>query len=212
MLDISDEQKKSLIKCLNKNLTYLKLTFMQPVSFLLYVGKKLKNLHQLNVYYVGNQGTIHWFGRLFSIEPSKYFDDLNDKSLSIFRKLKYFEFAIRNHEKLTQDYLLKTILIILKCCRKTLVTFEFECYGLDDIKELIDFVCSNCMSLRLIRFKDLPYLTDEDVMKLAKFDNGNEMLVKVLGCEKVTQQGEEAALSYVAEKKLNKKMMFYESY
>ena len=212
MLDISDEQKKSLLKCLNKNLIFLKLTFIQPVNFLLYVGKKFKNLQRLHVDYVGNQGTIHWFGKFFSIEPSKYFDELNNKSLSVFSKLKQFAFAIRNFKKLTQDYLLKTILTILKCCRKTLVTFEFECYGLDDIKELIDLVCSNFMSLKLIIFKDLPYLTDEDVMKLAKFDNGNEMQIKVLQCKNVTEQGKNAALSYVGEKKLNKKMMFYESY
>ena len=212
MLDVSDEQKKSLIKCLNKNLIYLKLTFIQPISFLLYVGKKLKNLQRLNVYYVGNRGTIHLFGKFFSIKPSKYFSDLNNKNLSIFSKLKHFAFAIRNHTRLTQDFLLKTILIILKCCRKTLVTFEFECYGLDDIENLIDFICSNCMSLKFIRIKDLHFLTDDDVMKFAKFDNGNEMLVKVLGCEKVTQQGKEAALSYVIDKKLNKKLMFYERY
>ena len=40
LLDINDKQKMSVVDNFNKNLKNLRLVFFQPISFLLYVGKR----------------------------------------------------------------------------------------------------------------------------------------------------------------------------
>ena len=43
-LNIPYVQKKSVVKSLNRNLKSIKITLFQPISFLLYIGKKFENL------------------------------------------------------------------------------------------------------------------------------------------------------------------------
>lgn len=71
-------QITKLFKCLNKNLISIKLTFFQPISFLLYIGKKFENLQTLDV---------GFFGEEFNSEEGMNFTKLNGKSLSVFKNL-----------------------------------------------------------------------------------------------------------------------------
>ena len=125
-----NKQKKSIIKNLNKNLKSLKLTFLQPISFLLYIGKKFKKLQALHV---------RLFANNFEIDESKYFSKLNDMNITVFRNLRRFKFFCDDQCK-PCPLILNTILTILKGCHETLTHFELEVYKFDDVNEIVNTI------------------------------------------------------------------------
>ena len=209
-LDVPDKQKKAVIKNLNKHLLILKLTFFQPINFLLYVGKKLKHLQMLVVGYIGNNVTVNFMAGKVLIDRSKHFDELSDNNLFVFRNLKRFVFTICNYPyDQTQPFLLETILTILKGCQKTLVNFELKFYKFPDVEKIIDYIYCKKMPLKYIRFCHLDSLTAADVMKLAKLNNGNEVLIEIDQCsKKITDEDKQSVLSYISENNLNNEVVF----
>ena len=85
-LGISNKKKMLIINNLNVHLLSFKFVFFQPISFLLYVGRRFRSLQNLDVAYLGNK-----FTRGYTyVEESKYFDELNGMNLIVFKELKSF--------------------------------------------------------------------------------------------------------------------------
>ena len=151
LLDIPDKQKLSTINNLNGNLKSLKLLFCQPVSFLLYIGKVLKNLDTLDVVFLGNTIVKNSFNKECSIKPSKYFDKfLSDNNLDLFRNFKIFKFTIRSSIQVSSPLVLETILSRWKGCKEKLTTFEFIDFK-GEVKELIYLLQNHASEIFKIR-------------------------------------------------------------
>ena len=196
-----NKQKKSIIKNLNKNLKSLKLTFLNPISFLLYIGKTFKQLQTLHV---------GFFGKEFNVDQSKYFSKLNEMNITVFRNLKRFKFFCDDMCK-PCPLILNTILTILNGCHKTLTHFELEFYNFADVNEIVDIICSKNMPLRCISFKFLRVLSDASVMKLARLNNNNELQIQMKECGgRLTRNGIKAALTYIEQNRLNKEIVWNE--
>ena len=131
------------------------------------------------------------------IKPSSYFDKLNDSNLLVFRNLTSFAFTVCNYPDSSPPFLLETILTVLRGCQKTLTSFKLKCYKFADIEKIVDSICNN-VHLKYIRFYRLESLTAAHVIKLAKLNNGNKVLIKIEECSsKITRQDEQDVLSYI---------------
>ena len=211
LLDIPDKQKQSIIKNLNESLKILKLTFFQPISFLLYVGRRFPNLQSLYVAFLGNKLYVNAGDNKIDVEQTAYFDILNDMNLVVFTKLKSFSFFCNNIQQPTH-LLLDTILTVLNGCQQTLTTFELKFYSFVSIKEIVDYICFKKAPLEFINFKAVQFLTDEDIMQIVQLNNNDKLFLKIEGCKKVTNEGVQAVMNYIAQNNLKKKIEFLKNY
>ena len=194
LLDVPDEQKMLIIKNLNKNLKSLIIVFYQPVNFLLYIGKKMKNLEVLNVEILYKESIVYQKG---------CFHELEHLNLVVFKKLKHFRFASHWTKRLKS-----TILTILEGSRYTLTSFELVCYFKSDIDEIVDFICSKNVSLEFLHFNTTMFLTDSDLMKTVKLHNNPKLVIKVSGwCKKLTREGVNKVKSFIKQNKLKKTLV-----
>ena len=198
LLKISDKQKKKVIKSLNQRLKSFKIVFVQPINFLLYIGKRFENLQTLEVAFLGITN--------ISSKYSKYFNRLSKGNLLIFQNLKYFKLDCNRIAK-PCPFLLSTILTILTGCQKTLITFKLERYLFSDVEKIVDFIYSKKISLEYISFKYVGCLVDKDVMKLAKLENCKDMLIKIDYCQRITRNGITASLEHISQNNLNKRIL-----
>ena len=198
LLKISDKQKKKVIKSLNQRLKSFKIVFVQPINFLLYIGKRFENLQTLEVAFLGITN--------ISSKYSKYFNRLSKGNLLIFQNLKYFKLDCNWIAK-PCPFLLSTILTILTGCQKTLITFKLERYLFSDVEKIVDFIYSKKISLEYISFKYVGCLVDKDVMKLAKLENCKGMLIKIDYCQRITRNGITASLEHISQNNLNKRIL-----
>ena len=229
LFDVPSEQKVSIIENLNKNLKSLKLVYFQPISFLLHVGTKLNKLETLDVWYVKEKFNVCVRPNVRRVKPCTYFDKLNNESLVAFKNLKCFKIKTCNRVRGTFPLLLETILTVLKYCQTTLTRFHLKSYWFDDVNKIVDFICSINMPLKVLKFKKICYLTDEDLMKLVKVMNSSELnirlesanggvekfakvikstelVIKIKECRLVTPQGLQNVLSYIEENNLGIKI------
>ena len=206
-LDVPDVQKESIIDSLNENLRSLSLVFFQPISFLLHIGRRFKNLQNLNVCYLGN----HSCGS-FKVEQTNYFDGLNELKLSVFRNLKEFSFFCGYFFQKPVPFMMKTILTILKGCKKTLTEFVLKYCDSPDYIEVIDFICSNKLPLKKLSFKSVHYLTGADIMRIVNLDSCPDLILKIVECKKISRIDRDAVLSHIAHNGLHKTVIFGKFY
>ena len=208
LLDISNKQKISIIEALNKSLKTIDLTLFQPISFLLYIGKRFKSLQKLNVAFLAkNYYNILGKSNKLYVKHTKFFDELNGMDLVVFRNLKSFSFFCNSIKK-TYPFLLKTILTILKGCQETLTSFELTYYNFADVKQIIDFICSKKIPLEFINFSGVEFLTDEDIIRIVQLNSSDELILKIYECPKITRYGENSVFNYISRNKLHKKVVF----
>ena len=227
LFDVPCERKVSIIDNLNENLKILKLVFFQPISFLLYVGKRLKNLETLDVGYGSEKFLL---GSVCPIEhcvkKSTFFDKLNNESLVAFKQLKCFKICICNYDHDFNPLLLKTIFTVLECCQTSLTSFYLLNYEFDDVNQIVDFICSRNMPLKVLSFKAVHFLTEKHIMKIAKliksselalkFDStedgvvkfakvikSTQLVIKIKKCYQIKPQDLENVLNYIKENNLS---------
>ena len=229
LFDVPRKQKVSIINNLSKNLKTLQLVFFQPISFLLYIGKRLENLETLDVWYISEKFYVCVCPNEHSVKQCTYFDKLINERLVAFESLKCFKISICNHDHNFNPLLLKTILTVLKCSQKTLTSFHLDDYKFDDVSKIIDFVCSENMPLKFISLKEVKFLTVHDIMKIAKVMNSSdltmkikltdggvvkfakfiknvELFIKIEGCRQITSQDMKVVFSYIKNNNLNIKI------
>ena len=207
MCNVSDKQKKSVINNLNENLKALKLTFYQPICFLLYVGKRFQELQTLEVRLLSN--IFNGF-KTFNLERSRHFDKLNNKNLSAFENLKRFKF-VTNWNGKHVPFLINTILNVLKSSQKTLISFELERYYYADIKKIVDCIClmlSRSMQLKELSFQYVDYINYSDIKQIAEANKNNELLIKITYCNRVSRNGIESVIDYLNNNNLKCKIEF----
>ena len=194
LIDLTNNQKKSVVKALNVNLKKLKIVFQEPINFLLYIGKKFENLHTLEVVFLGSK------------KENQYFDKLNKSDLSMFTSLKNFKFNC-HRIKCSPSMLLDTILNILNSSRKVLNSFVLENYYLVDVDKIVDFFWYASINLQFISFKFVTCIKDEHIMKLVKnHSSDNEFVIKIESCVRITVPGLKDVISYIEEKNLKVKV------
>ena len=204
LIEISDKQKLEIIHSLNNNLKHFKVLFCQPFNFIVYIGKRFKNLQTLDVAYLCKDPTIS--------KDSKYFDKLNRSNVVVFSELKCLKlhFTWRFDRKGFFDKApsiplrLNTIFTILKGCQKSLTCFELHSYYYNDVKRIIDAIFSQNVVLERITFDFVYQLGDEDILNIVKFENCDNLKIKLVNCWKVTEEGISAALAYIELKNSNK--------
>ena len=207
LLHLTDKQKKSVINNLNENLKALKLTFYQPICFLLYVGKRFQELQTLEVRLLSN--IFNGF-KTFNLERSRHFDKLNNKNLSAFENLKRFKF-VTNWNGKHVPFLINTILNVLKSSQKTLISFELERYYYADIKKIVDCIClmlSRSMQLKELSFQYVDYINYSDIKQIAEANKNNELLIKITYCNRVSRNGIESVIDYINNNNLKCKIEF----
>ena len=170
----------------------IEIVFFQPISFLLYIGKRFRNLETLKVGFLGKD---------IGNKDSKYFDGLHKMNLTMFRKLTCFKLHC-NWIYPPYPLNLNTMLTILNGCQNTLTKFELECYRFSDVKKIIDFICSKNMPLKYISFKLVHFINNKDLMKLVKLKCCGERLIIIKRCWPVTRLGIVAALVYINQNNL----------
>ena len=207
LLHITDKQKKSVINNLNENLKSLKLTFYQPICFLLYVGEMFQKLQTLQVRFLSNLKNGF---KIFNLERSRHFDKLNNKKLSAFENLKSFKF-VTNWSGKHVPFLIDTILNVLKNSQKTLTSFELEHYCYADIKKIIDCIClmlSRNMQLKELNFHYVSYLNYSDIRQIADANKDNELIIKITDCKRVSRNGIASVIDYLNKNHLTCKIEF----
>ena len=201
LLDVPSKEKVSIINSLNKKLKSLKLIFFQPISFLLYIGTKFKNLETLEVVYASKKINLSYCHKF--IKKCTYFDKLQNKNLVAFKKLKRLKLDLITYEEDCNPLLLKTVLSILECCHTTLGRFQFENYCFEDVEQIIGYICSKNMPLKYISFREIKCLTDKDVMKIVNLNSCNGCYIEIYNCFRITPPGIKAVLSFIEENNLN---------
>ena len=195
-LNIPYVQKKSVVKSLNRNLKSIKITLFQPISFLLYIGKKFENLQTLDV---------GIFDENFTVE---HLTKKNNKNFSLFKNLTTFRFLCNSPYKHC-PCLLDTILTILNRSQKTLEFFELKFYNWSaDVSKIISFICSKniplkCISLMVVK------LFNVDIMNIVKLNKNKELIIKLYNCGgEYNRAGIKAALPYIEQNNLNKQIVW----
>ena len=212
LLDISNKQKKSIADNLNENLKILKLVFFQPISFLLYIGKRFKHLQKLDVaFLVKKSFQRHAKGNELEVKHTKGFDKLNNMNLVVFENLKSFSLFC-NNVKETYPLLLDTILTVLKGCQKTLTFFELKFCSFPDVKEIVNFISSTNMALKHISFYSVDFLTDKNVMQIVKANVNDKLLLQIRSCKNVTCEGINAVLNHITQNNLKMKVEFFNAF
>ena len=204
LIEISDNQKVEIIESLNKNLKHIKLLFCQPFNFLLFLGKRFKNLQTLEVAFSGKDWTIS--------KDSKHFNQLNWSDMIVFRELKtlklHFTYRLNRQGLFNKipwlPYKMKTIFTILEGCQNSLTTFEWYNYQYYDVSDIINFICLKNMPLKYIKLTYIYELSDSDVLNIIKLESCNDLKIMIKSCWHVTKEGISAALDYVKLKKMNK--------
>ena len=199
-LFVSNHKKMSIINNLSQNLVSLKITFAEPISILLHIGSRFKNLQHLSVVYLSK-------GNWNIVETDINFSRFNEMDLRGFGNLKTFKLCY-NWVYTPDPLLLSTILTILKGCQKTLTSFTLEFYKFANIEKILDFICSKRFPLKVLSFKCVKLLSDTDIMRIVKVYKSNELFIQILCCLKVTTQGYNAAMKYINENNLNIKILF----
>ena len=200
-IDVPDLQKESIVDSLNENLRSLSLVFFQPISFLLHIGRRFKDLQSLNVCYL-DEGCKN-----LAVERTNYFDGLNKLNLSVFRSLKEFSFFC-NFLSEPIPFLMSTILTILKGCKETLSKFILKWYTYADYIEIIDFICLNKLPLKKLVFKHVNCLTRADIIRIVNLDSCPDLILEIEECGKICRTDKDAILTHVAHNGSHKTVRF----
>ena len=193
LINVSNKQKMSIVKNLNSNIKSLTIVFYHPASFLLYIGTRFKNLQTLDVSLAGKDTDD---------KQNRFFNYLMDANLSVFVNLKSLKFNICNYMPKPPRSLLSTFLTILKGCQNTLTSLDIEFYNFEDIKKIVDFLCSHKMPLKFLTFKFSHHLTSTDVMRIVKFYKDEELLIKIYDCDEITYRKLRPAQRYIRQNNL----------
>ena len=167
---------------------------------MLYIGKKFENLQKLDVGFFGNE---------INVEELKFFTTLNYMNMALFRNLKIFKFYCDEIYK-PSPYILYALLTVLKGSQQTLTYFELEFYRFSDVNQIVNMICSKNMPLKCVSFKVVRFLSDADIMQIAKMNNSNELQIKIFMCGRLTPKGVKDVLSYIERNKLNKQLLYDE--
>ena len=137
---------------------------------------------------------------------SNDFNKFTQANHSVFKNLKHFRFYC-NWIRKPNPLLFSTIMAVLDGCQETLAKFELEFYDFSDFEEIVDFICSKSMPLKLISFRYVKFFTNIDLMRIAKLNISVEQVIKIEKCWKITPRGIEAASLYIEQNDLKKKIV-----
>ena len=81
-------------------------------------------------------------------------------------------------------------------------------YDRPDVKRIIDFVCKQKIKLKSLELVELKFITDGDLLRMAKLLVGNNRKLFVSDCKSVTKEGLEKIDDYIRANRLEEKFYF----
>ena len=147
--------------------------------------------------------------KIFNLEQSTHFDNLNYTNFSAFENLKCFRF-FSSFAGTPVPFLIDTVLNVLKGSQKTLASFELAHYCFADVNVIIDYICSKNIPLKVIKFHCVDHLTYSDVLRIAKTNKNrtNKLLIRVTECMEISFHHIELVRDCIEKNNLNCKVEF----
>ena len=86
-------------------------------------------------------------------------------------------------------------------------------YDLQDVDQIVDFICEKKINLVTVELSYLPFITDEHVMRIAKLIDsslqvGTEGYFNVMECKEVTEEGANKVGDFVEQNQTGKGFVF----
>jgi len=205
-LVMETHEKKTIIDNVNKNLQVLEIHVNSPITFLLYIGKKLEYLQALSVNFTHS---LH-FRKKNKFKGDKklpcFENLLCDSYLRVFRHLRELKF--NSMGELENVPVVETLLVILRGCEDTLERLSLEGYDLPDVRRIVDFVCKQKIKLKSLELVELKFITDEDLLRMAKLLVGDNRKLFISDCKSVTNEGLDKVNDYIIANSLEEKFYF----